>query len=93
MMAEWRNRSGHGEKNEGEEGGASITISPASPCLSSSGAGVSTLSHISGLVPGSGIESKCRLTQALRPGADDNFPKRQQDYRYDEGRNIVEQAE
>src|SRR5882724_9321117 len=91
--AECRSRSGHREKNEEEEGGASIAIWPASPWLSSSGAGISTLSHISSFGRGSGIERKRRLTQALRPGADDNLAKRQQDYRYDEGGNIVEQTE
>src|SRR5450759_3226950 len=92
MMAECRNRSGHGEKKEEE--GASIAIGPAlTPFRSgSSGASVATLSHIGGFARRLGVEPRRRLTQALGSRAQHNFPKRQHDYGYDEGRNIIENA-
>src|SRR5689334_19368005 len=92
MMAEWRSRSGHGEKKD-EEVGASRAISPASPRLFALLAGIATLPHI-GCFPGRlCFQRQRRLAQPLRPGADDKLPKRQQDYRDDKGRNIVKQAE
>src|SRR3954453_11124301 len=66
----------------------------ASPkSLRRSGAAVAALSHISGFRRWSGIELERRLLQALRSSADDNLAKRQQDYRYDEGGEIIEDAE
>src|SRR5450759_200250 len=90
IMAECRNRSGHSEKMVEE--GASIAIGPAlSPFGSaSSGAGVPTLSHVDGFVLRFGVEPRRRLTQALHSRAQHNFSKRQQDYRYDEWRKIIE---
>src|SRR5229473_3434084 len=94
MIAECRNRSDHGEKEGGEEEGASIAIRPASPFASaSSGTSVAALSHVGRLGRRSGIELERSLTQALRSRPENNLPKRQQDYRYDERRNIIEQAE
>src|ERR1700692_4363093 len=58
----------------------------------SSGAGVPTLSHIGGFACWLGIEPGPRLTQALGSGTQYNLPKRQQDYRYDEWRKIIEDA-
>src|SRR5271165_229089 len=53
-----------------------------------------TLSHIDRIARGARLQAKRgRLTQALRPGAEDNLAKRQQHYRYDKRRNIIEQAE
>src|SRR5579871_5393065 len=95
MNAECRSRSGHGEKNDDDEG-ASIAIWRASRFRSSSSSGalVSALSYIGGFVRGTGFQPKRRrLAQALRPGAENNLAKRQQDYRYDKRGNIVEQAE
>src|ERR1700755_2930770 len=66
---------------------------PASPSRSPRGASVSTLSHIGGLAWRTWIEPKRSLTQALGSGTEDNLPKRQQDYRYDKRRDIIEQAE
>src|ERR1700687_507212 len=90
IMAACRNLSGHGEKKEEE--GASIVIGPAvSPFGSaSSGAGVPALSHIGGFAPRLGVEPGRRLTQALHSRAQYNLPKRQQDYRYDKRRNIIQ---
>src|SRR5229473_1285649 len=94
MIAECRKRSDHGENGGEEEEGASIAIRPASPFAStSSGTLVAALSHVSRLGRRSGIELERRLTQALRSRAEDNLPKRQQDYRYDERGNIIEDAE
>src|ERR1035438_6883739 len=94
IIAECRSRSDHGENEGGEEEGASIAIRPASPFAStSSGTGVPALSYISSLGRRSGIELERRLTQALRSCAEDNLPKRQQDYRYDERSNIIEDTE
>src|ERR1700730_2431146 len=94
MIAECRKRSDHGENEAGEEEGASIAIRPASPFAStSSSTGVAALSHVSSLARRSGIELERRLTQALRSRPEDNLPKRQQDYRYDERGNIIEDAE
>src|ERR1035437_5990632 len=89
IMAECRNRSGHSEKMEE---GASIAIGPAlSPFGSaSSGAGGPTLSHVGGFPLRLGVEPRRRLTQALHSRAQYNFSKRQQDYRYDEWRKIIE---
>src|SRR5437763_6894822 len=96
MKAAFRNRSGHSENGEDDEDGASIAIWPASPfrgCVSRSGAFVSALSHIGGFARRTSVEPKRRLTQPLRPGAEDNLPKRQHDYRDDKGSNIIKQAE
>src|ERR1700720_1036859 len=95
MMAEWRSRSGHGEKKEGEEGGASTAIWTASPLVSPSGGRIATLPHIGGFARRSRrIQTQAGgVAQAFRPGGEDNLPKRQQDYRYDKRRNIIEQAE
>src|SRR6266851_4201973 len=94
IMAECRNRSGHGEKKVVEEG-ASIAIGLALSLVgsASSGAGVSALSHIGGLAGRLGVEPRRRLTQALHSRPHYNFTKGQQDYRYDKRRNIIEQAE
>src|ERR1700730_2380268 len=93
MIAECRNRSDHGERDGGEEEGASIAIRPASPFTgSAAGTGVAALSHEGRLGRGAGIELERRLAQALRSRAEDNLPKRQQDYRYDERGNIIEEA-
>src|SRR5262245_37140372 len=56
---------------------------------------VPALAHIGGFARGRSVKpERCLgLTQALRSSAQDNFPKRQQDYRYDKGRNIIEEAE
>src|SRR5579859_7565438 len=93
ITAECRNRSGHGEKNEGDDEGASIAIWPASPLISSSSVRISTLSHISSFTRRTSLQPQCRLrlTQALRSGAEDNLPKRQQDYRNDKGGDIIQQ--
>src|SRR6202011_1859605 len=91
IMAECRSRSGHGEKKE-EEGG-SIAIGPALSQSVSSGAGVPALSGVGGFAPRFGVEHRRRLTQALHARADYNLPKRQQDYRYDKRRKIIEDAE
>jgi hypothetical protein len=65
-IAECRSRSGHGENNEEEDEGASSAIWPASPLISSSDVGISTLSHISGLAGRTSVEAQsCRLTQPL----------------------------
>src|SRR5579872_4460140 len=61
-------------------------------------AAVATLSHINSVGLGRslqpGLQSTCGgLAQALRPGPEDKLAKRQQDYRYDERRNIIKQAE
>src|SRR5882757_7556211 len=91
-MAECRSRSGHGEKKEEEE--ASIVIGPALRLLgsASSGAGIATLSHVGGFAFQLGVPAGCRLPQALHSCAQYNLPKRQQDYRYDEWRKIIEDA-
>src|ERR1019366_1114857 len=99
IMAECRNRSGHSENKEEE--GASIAIGPAlSPFGSgSSGAGVPALSDIDGFAlrpgfaPRPGLEPRRRLPQALYSRAHYNLSKRQQDYRYDEWRKIIEHPE
>src|ERR1700687_4263030 len=90
IMAACRNLAGQRDKKEEEV--ASIVIGPAvSPFGSaSSGAGVPALSHIGGFAPRLGVEPRRRLTQALHSRAQYNLPKRQQDYRYDERRNIIE---
>src|SRR5919106_5549602 len=99
MMAECRNRSGHGAKKE-EEFESSIAMDAGFPSAireapaTSSGAGVSTLAHIDGgLMPRLGVGGSRQIAQALRSRADDNLPKRQQDYRYDKRANIIEHAE
>src|SRR6185437_8663163 len=92
IKAEFRNRSGHGEKiEEDDDEGASIAIWPASPFRS--GACISTLSHIGRFTRRASLKPERRLTQALRSGAEDNLPKRQQDYRDNKGHNIIKQAE
>src|SRR5258708_24311685 len=93
IMAEWRNRSGHGEKKVEE--GASIAIGLALSLVGSgsSGAGIPALSHIGGLARRLGVDPWARLTQALHSRPHYNFSKSQQDYRYDKRRNIIEQAE
>src|SRR5713101_1485044 len=93
IMAECRNRSGHGEKKVEE--GASIAIGLALSLVGSgsSGAGVPALSHIGGLARRLGVDPRARLTQALHSRPHYNFSKSQQDYRYDKRRNIIEQAE
>src|SRR6476620_4055744 len=58
-----------------------------------SGAAVAALSHIGGFTRRAGVELERRLLQALRSGTDYNLAKRQQDYRYDEGGEIIEDAE
>src|SRR5215204_1544510 len=72
---------------------SSIGEAPAA----SSGARVSTLAHIDGgLMPrrlGADAGARRQLAQALRSRAENNLPKRQQDYRYDKGTNIIEDAE
>src|SRR3954451_19939193 len=61
----------------------------------SSGARVATLAHIDGgLMPRRlGVGARRQLAQALRSRAEDNLPKRQQDYRYDKGTDIIEDTE
>src|SRR5947209_2868744 len=94
IMAECRSRSCNGEKEGGEDEGASIAIRTASPFASASSATfVAALSYIGSLGRGSGIELEGSLTQSLRSRAQDNLPKRQQDYRYDERCDIIEDAE
>src|SRR3982074_770814 len=92
IMAECRNRSGHGEKKV--EGGASIAIGPAVSLFgsASSGASVPTLSDVGGFARRPGAEPRRRLTQALHSRPQYNFSKRQQNYRYDKWRNIIEEA-
>ena len=93
IMAECRNRSGHGEKKVVEEG-ASIAIGPALSLVGSASSGaVPTLSHIGGFARRLGVEPRRRLTQALHSCPQYNLSKRQQDYRYDKWRNIIEEAE
>src|SRR5579864_5254743 len=70
----------------------------AGGCPAPLDAAIAALSHINRIWRAArleaGFQSTCgRLTQALRPGPEDKLAKRQQDYRYDKGRNIVEQAE
>src|SRR5437016_4756544 len=94
IIAECRSRSDHGEKEGGEDEGASIAIRTASPFASASSATcVAALSYVGSLRRRSGIELESSLTQPLRSRAEDNLPKRQQDYRYDKRRNIIEDAE
>src|ERR1700720_4778573 len=92
IMAECRNRSGHGEKKVEE--GASIAIGSALFRFGSelSGAGVAALSHIGGFARRFCLEPRRPLTQALHSRPQYNLSKRQQDYRYDERRNIIEDA-
>src|SRR4051812_36854467 len=103
MIAECRSRSGHGAKKE-EEVESSIAIAPAffpfrfcalESALGpkSSGAGVSTLAHIDGLTSRLSVRARFQLAQALESRTENNLPKRQQDYRYDERRNIIEYPE
>src|SRR5260370_599347 len=94
IMAECRNRSGHGEKKVVEEG-ASIAIGRALSVVgsASSGAGVPPLSHIGGLARRLGVQPRRPLAQALHSRPHYNFSKGQQDYRYDKRPNIIEQAE
>src|ERR1700726_3226954 len=94
IMAECRNRSGQGEKKEEDEE-SSMAIAPAFfPFGSvSSGAGVPALPDEGGFAFGLGVSAGHRLTQAFEPRTQYNFPKRQQDYRYDKWRNIIEHAE
>src|SRR6266404_5414864 len=94
IMAECRNRSGQGEKKVVEEG-ASIAIGQALSLVgsASSGAAIPALSDIDGLARRLGVEPRRRLPQALHSRPHYNFSKRQQDYRYDKRRNIIEQAE
>src|SRR6266702_612428 len=93
MTAECRNRSGQGDGGEEEVEGASTAIEPASPFGSSSGAGIAALPDKGGFGRRAGLEPERRLPQALGPGAENNLPKRQQDYRDDERRKIIEHAE
>src|SRR6266403_3036627 len=92
IMAECRNRSGHGEKKVEE--GASVAIGRLSPRSGSqlSDASVPTLSHIGGFAGRLGVEPRRRLTQPLHSCPRYNLSKRQQDYRQDERRNIIEDA-
>src|SRR5260370_16741990 len=92
IMAECRNRSGHGEKKVEE--GASIAIGRLSPRSGSqlSDASVPTLSHIGGFAGRLGVEPRRRLTQPLHSCPQYNLSKRQQDYRQDERTNIIEDA-
>src|SRR5438874_11881078 len=89
IMAECRNRSGHGEKKEEE--GASIVIraalSPSFPF--SSGAGVATLFQICGFALCLNLKPRLDPTQALQSRAQYNFAQGQQDYRYDERSKII----
>src|SRR5438874_2697665 len=94
IIAECRSRSDHGEEEGGEDEGASIAIRTASPFASASSATfVAALSYVGSLRRRSGIELEGSLTQALRSCPQDNLPKRQQDYRYDERCNIIEDTE
>src|SRR6195952_2802245 len=92
MMAARRKRSGHGENREEE---ASIAIGPDISAIPShsSAAGVAAFPDIGGFARRSGVESRRRLAQAFHSRAQDNLPERQQDYRYDERRNIIQQAD
>src|SRR5882724_6776394 len=66
------------------------------PLAVSSGAAVSALARIDGLVSRLGVRLGRQLAQALQSfesRAKDNLPKRQQDYRYDKGANIIEHPE
>ena len=55
--------------------------------------GVSPLSHISGLAVRLGVERLAASRRRFVSRPQDNLPKRQQDYRYDKWRNIIEHAE
>src|ERR1700681_93102 len=94
MRAECRNRSGHGEKKEAA-GDSSNAIGPAlfpfAPV--SSGAGIATLSRVDGFAFRLGLRAGRGPAPALQSRAEDNLPKRQQDYRYHERREIIENAE
>src|SRR5882724_7465796 len=59
---------------------------------STSRASIATLSHIGGFALRLGVEPRLRPAQALLPRPHYNFPKRQQDYRYDKWKNIIEDA-
>src|SRR5437763_16862847 len=66
------------------------------PLAVSSGAAVSTLAHIDGLVSRLGFGSSRQLApalQSLESRAKANFPKRQQGSRYDEVDDIIEAPE
>src|ERR1700722_9216753 len=58
-----------------------------------SAAGVAALPHVSRFAARLGIERLRRLPQPLGSRPQNNLSKRQQDYRYDEWRNIIEDAE
>src|SRR5947199_165259 len=75
--------------------GAGFISSIGEAPAASSGALVSTLAYIDGgLMPRRpGVGARRQLAQAFRSRADDNLPKRQQDYRYDERTDIIEDAE
>src|SRR5579864_3259515 len=63
------------------------------PLRSPSSTRIAALPDIGCLAGRLGLERKRRLTQALRPGTEDNLPKRQQDYRYDKRGKIIEETE
>src|ERR1700710_1868607 len=90
MMAECLKRSGQGWNIEEE---ASVAIGPAVSSGGWSGAGIAVLARITAVALRLDFGRRHQLAQAFQPRAQDKLPKRQQDYRYDERRDIIEQAE
>src|SRR5215210_821910 len=92
-IAECRNRSGH--EGRREEEGASMAIRRALSIVSAfSDAGVATFFDKGGLALRLGLPcgEVGYATQPLHSRAHYNLAKRQQDYRYDERRKIIENA-
>src|SRR5579864_5171414 len=92
MIAECLSRSGQGEKKNEVE--SSIAINPGSHpigllCLR---AAFSALPDVHRLMLRLRDNGRLRRLRPFHPCSQDNLPKRQQDYRYDERRNIIEEA-
>src|SRR5882757_4476515 len=89
MMAECLKRSGQDGNIEEE---ASVAIGPAVSSGGWSSSRIAVLVQITAVALRLGFGRRHQLAQAFQPRAQDKLPKRQQDYRYDERRDIIEQA-
>src|SRR5882757_5893863 len=70
-----------------------IDLVLTSRLAASSDARVTALANKNRFMVRLGAGTRISLRQPFQTGSEDNFPKRQQDYRYDEWGNIVEQPE